>query len=186
MPRHQHRSIMTCDEALAGVGSIARPKLGFLKCGDFLKVVEALCGYRLTRRMLQFYSSPQVRLMPLPRYVRSRKSHYLHPENTQRLAVILRLKNRHFLPISEIKKIMARLSPNLYPLFLRGALTPEDIAFLGRPEGEYFHPYDRVFQRVLGLLPRSRPRSKARLLSPRTTSMRHPRWSDSRSGLRTR
>lgn len=152
MPRHKDRPIMTCEELLAARSRAWRPTRAFLESAEFLKVVEALSGHPITRRTLQLYSSPHVRLLPLPRHFNGYKSHYKHPEHTERIAVILRLRIKHFIPVKRLKEIMARLSPNLYALILRDAISPEDIALLARPEGQKFHPYDLVFRRVLSLL----------------------------------
>lgn len=98
-----------------------------LSCREFLRVTEALTGYALTRRALQFYSSPQVRLMPLPVYSDGHRAHYLHPEHTLRLGAALRLRKRHFFPLKLVKDVLEGLPPHCFGLVIRDLLSAQDV-----------------------------------------------------------
>ncbi len=132
----EDRPLMTCAE-LSADGPIAMngPR-ALLNSSEFLKAVKAVSGRSIDRRCLQFYSSPLLRLMPLPVYVKGHTSRYLHPEQTLRLAVILRLRTKYFFPIKLLREVLAALPPEHYVLILRDCLDADDIRQLARPAGE--------------------------------------------------
>jgi len=145
---------MTCAE-LSSHGSIAlNGPRALLNYSEFMKAVKAVAGRSIDRRLLMYYSSPQVRLMPRPVYVGGHISHYLYPEHTQRLAVILHLRTKYFFPFKLIREVLAGLLPEHYVFILGGRLTGDDIRQLARPaaEGQRINPRDLILARAARLL----------------------------------
>lgn len=68
----------------------------------------------LTRSTLQFYSSPRVRLFPLPVYRNRHTAHYIVPDHFNRLAVICVLRDKFFMPIKLIHKLVAAMPGDNY------------------------------------------------------------------------
>lgn len=68
----------------------------------------------LTRSTLQFYSSPRVRLFPLPVYRNRHTAHYIVPDHFKRLAVICVLRDKFFMPIKMIHKLVEMLPEDNY------------------------------------------------------------------------
>jgi hypothetical protein len=123
-----------------------------LRWDEFLKMVERMSGKALNRRLLQFYSSPELRLVPLPIYARRHTAHYLHPEDTRRLALVLHLRTKYFLPFKILRKVLAELSPEHYDLVHRDAFTAEEISRLGALENRWPLMRELIFKRVHRLL----------------------------------
>lgn len=106
--------------------------VALLKPKEFIRLIRERYGYRMPRRTLQLYSSPQLKLMPLPIHRGGHRSYYLHPEHTLRLAAILAMKERHFFPLSLIAEVMRRLPERYHYLISEGLLAgPEIKEFLG-------------------------------------------------------
>lgn len=121
-----HRPVKLGAEAV----SAARfePDAQFLTpTGDFLKVMEHAYGFKVTRRTLQLYSSPHLRLLPRPLHIGGHISFYLHPEHTERLAAVLHLSGRLFMPLKAIRKLLKVFPERHYGLLLKGVLTPGDL-----------------------------------------------------------
>ncbi|MDE2039552.1 MAG: hypothetical protein KGO96_01035 [Elusimicrobia bacterium] len=68
----------------------------------------------LTRSTLQFYSSPRVRLFPLPVYRNRHTAHYIVPDHFNRLAVICIMRDKFFMPIKMIHKLVELLPEDNY------------------------------------------------------------------------
>ena len=68
----------------------------------------------LTRSTLQFYSSPRVRLFPLPVYRNRHTAHYIVPDHFNRLAVICVLRDKFFMPIKLIHKLVEAMPGDNY------------------------------------------------------------------------
>lgn len=152
MSRFEDRPIMSWS-GLCALGPVGRhSRRALLNCGEFLKAVKAVSGHLIRRGTVQFYSSPAVRLMPLPRYARRHTAHYPHPEATMRLAIIVHLRSRYFFPIKLLREVLATLPPDHYGLVLRDAFTADEIRLLARPEGRDIAPRGLIFQRVSRLL----------------------------------
>lgn len=128
MVRHEDRPIKTCEE-LCPEGVVLSDR-SFAKCNEFLKLIRLVSGISITRRTLQLYSSPQFRLMPLPVYARRHTSHYRHPEDTMRLAVVLHLRETYYFPVATIRSILKTLHPRYFAAVLSGLLAPGDIKAL--------------------------------------------------------
>jgi hypothetical protein len=112
--------------------------------------VEALCGHAADRRTVQFYSSPQLRLLSLPVYKFGHTSYYLHPEHTHRLAVILHLRRKYYFPARLLRQILETLSPAHYGFILRDELSAQDILLLAR--SSKITPQDLISRRIVQLL----------------------------------
>lgn len=152
MPHLEERPVMTWEE-LRGLGAAAaHSRSALLSAAEFLKAVKTVSGHSITRRTLQLYSSPQFRLVPLPVSGGRRGSQYLHPENTLRLAVVLRLRNDFFFPIKRLREVIDTISPDHYPVVLRHGLTAAQIFLLARPEMRGLRPRELIFMHMLGLL----------------------------------
>lgn len=154
MTHVEDRPIMTC-AALSSHGSITlNGPRALLNYSEFMKAVKAVAGRSIDRRLLMYYSSPQVRLMPRPVYVGGHISHYLYPEHTQRLAVILHLRTKYFFPFKLIREVLAGLLPEHYVFILGGRLTGDDIRQLARlaAEGQRINPRDLILARAARLL----------------------------------
>ncbi|MDE2141183.1 MAG: hypothetical protein KGJ84_02060 [Elusimicrobia bacterium] len=150
--REARRPILTCGQLLGRERSAGRTVPALLDPGEFLGVVEALSGHAADRRIAQFYSSPGLRLLPLPVYRFRHTAHYLHPEHTLRLAVILRLRRKYFFPLRLLRDVLATLHPAHYGFILRDGLSAEDIVKLARSAGSGLEPEDLLFRRVARLL----------------------------------
>ncbi len=150
--REARRPILTCGQLLARERSAGRTVPALLEPGEFLRVVEALSGHAADRRVAQFYSSPGLRLLPLPIYRFRHAAHYLHPEHTLRLAVVLRLRRKYFLPLRMLRDVLQTLHPAHYGFILRDALSAEDIVKLARSARSGLEPEDLIFRRVARLL----------------------------------
>ncbi|MBI4057253.1 MAG: hypothetical protein HY399_06875 [Elusimicrobia bacterium] len=74
----------------------------------FAETKKIPSSWRISRRTLQFYSSPQIRLMPLPAYRNGHKSHYLYPDHINRLFAIQKLKEKFFFPLWLIREIIGQ------------------------------------------------------------------------------
>jgi hypothetical protein len=82
---------------------------------------------RLTRRKLQYYSSPQAKLMPYPVRRGHHTSHYSYPDDYERLAAIWALRENFFLPIPMIRTILDEIPPEDYEMVARWDGAPEDL-----------------------------------------------------------
>jgi hypothetical protein len=147
--RPEDRPVMTYARLLAEEQP-TQPLEALLDSREFLSAVEALCGHAVDRRTVQFYSSPQLRLLPLPLYKSRHTSHYLHPEHTHRLAVILHLRRRYYFPPRLLRQILETLSPAHYGFILRDQLSAQDILLLSRSSETA--PQDLIYRRIVRLL----------------------------------
>lgn len=109
------------------------PKRYLMEAGEFLKHFNSRNGfmllpeYRLSRRTLQFYSSPQVRLLPLPGYRNRHTAHYLVPDHFTRLVAVTALRERHFMPIKLIQRLLKVLPEDKHELLERWPGTVQDL-----------------------------------------------------------
>jgi len=152
MSRQEDRPIANWAELCASRPDGWRNQRVLLECGEFLQAVKAVSGMTVHRRWLQFYSSPQVRLMPLPVYAKRHTAHYAHPEDTLRLALILKLRNAYFFPIKLVRETLKNLAEKHYPLVLNAGLSADDIRLLAGPQGENTNPRELIYGRVSKLL----------------------------------
>ena len=68
----------------------------------------------VSRRTLQFYSSPQMRLFPLPKYLNRHTAYYLFPDHYNLLGAIWAMRSRFFMPLGLIRAILKVADPDLY------------------------------------------------------------------------
>lgn len=123
---HAHRPIKTGADAISDARF--EPDSEFLMdTDDFIGVMDEVYGFEVTRRTLQLYSSPQFKLLPPPIYVGGHRSYYLNPEHTQRLAAVLYLSTRLFMPLKAIRKLLKVFPERHYGLLLKGVLTPQEL-----------------------------------------------------------
>ncbi len=109
------------------------PRRYLMEADEFLKHFNSRSGFLLrpefciTRRALQFYSSPQVQLLPLPVYRNRHTANYVVPEHFNRLAAITALREKHFMPIKLIHKLLKVLPEEKYGLLERWPGTVHDL-----------------------------------------------------------
>lgn len=125
---HLHRPVKTYGQAYSSKG-LFKPREEFLiETAEFIKVFRHLHGFAVTRRTLQHYSSPQLGLLPPPIHMGGHKSYYLNPEHTDRLAVVMHLATKLFLPLKTIRAVVRVYPAQHYDLILRGILTADDLS----------------------------------------------------------
>lgn len=123
-----------------------------VEAGEFLKLVEAVSGHSITRHRLQYYSSPNARLMPLPTYAKRHTAHYEHPEQTLRLALLLQLRDKYYFPIKLLRTILDNLQRKFYGAVLQDALTPQQIKALALGNQNSVSPRALAFEGAARLL----------------------------------
>ena len=79
----------------------------------------------MSRRTLQFYSSPQARILPLPVYKDRHTAHYVFPDHYARLGVIWTLRSKFFFPIGIIRSLLNEIQTDLYPMIMDWDESPE-------------------------------------------------------------
>ncbi|MDE2236547.1 MAG: hypothetical protein KGO96_00870 [Elusimicrobia bacterium] len=126
------RPVVTCEELCAAGSPYGAPRKALLTAGEFLKMVRVISGHSLSRRTLQLYSSPGLRLLPLPIHFRGNTAHYLHPEHTVRCALLLHLREAYFLPLNLVKEVLDAVSDEHCDLILSGVLSAQDLIRLAR------------------------------------------------------
>ena len=72
----------------------------------------------MSRRTLQFYSSPQARLLPLPVYKDRHTAYYLFPDYYERLGVVWTLRSKFSFPIPMVRTLLTEIDADLYPLIM--------------------------------------------------------------------
>lgn len=148
---HAHRPIKTGADAVSDVRF--EPDSEFLmETDDFINAIHKAHGFQVTRRTLQLYSSPQHKLLPPPIYVGGHRSYYLNPEHTQRLAAILYLSTRLFMPLKAIRKLLRVYPERHYGLLLKGVLTPQELTDFTELFGRGLEVRDFLFHKVSRVL----------------------------------
>jgi hypothetical protein len=148
---YAHRPIKTGADAV----SEARfePDSEFLmETDDFIDVIEKAYGFEVTRRTLQLYSSPQHKLLSPPIYIGGHRSYYLNPEHTQRLAAVLYLSTRLFMPLKAIRKLLRVFPERHYRVLLKGVLTPQELTDFTELFGQGLDVRDFLFYKVSRVL----------------------------------
>lgn len=148
---HAHRPIKTGADAVSDVRF--EPDSEFLmETDDFINAIHKAYGFQVTRRTLQLYSSPQLKLLPPPIYVGGHRSYYLNPEHTQRLAAILYLSTRLFMSLKAIRKLLRVYPERHYGLLLKGVLTPQELTDFTELFGRGLEVRDFLFYKVSRVL----------------------------------
>lgn len=81
----------------------------------------------MSRRTLQFYSSPQARLLPLPVYKDRHTAHYVFPDHYKRLGVIWTLRSKFFFPIAMIRTLLNEIDTDMYAMIMDWDESPETL-----------------------------------------------------------
>jgi len=122
------RPVMTYAQIYDGSGRF-RPGQEFLvETTDFIKLFRHLHRFTVTRRTLQHYSSPQLRLLPPPIHKGGHKSYYANPEHTDRLAVVMHLATKLFLPLKTIQALIRVYPAEHYDLILKNVFAANELA----------------------------------------------------------
>ncbi|MBI2070584.1 MAG: hypothetical protein HYT79_08280 [Elusimicrobia bacterium] len=119
------RPIKTARSILSA--SAGKPIKALLEYHEFIHLFRRRYPFKITRRALQLYSSPGYRLLPPPVHKGGHKSYYLHPEHTERLAVVLTLHEKNRVPFRNIATILQNFPPEYYRLILNGTFEAKDV-----------------------------------------------------------
>jgi hypothetical protein len=106
----------------ARLSSPGLPQRFLLEAGEFVgyfnHVLDLHGKKAISRRTLQFYGSPQLRLFPLPIYQNRHTAHYVYPDHFMLLCVIWTLRERFFLPIKNIRDLIRGLPADKHELVI--------------------------------------------------------------------
>lgn len=143
-------------------GEFAQPELkGLLETSEFLRVFQTGFGVAVPRRTLQLYTSPGLKLMPLPIHKGGFKSYYLHPEHVNWLGVIVHLQSRH-LPLREIRAIMHKVPERYHRFITSDILWGEEALHAAVLVDQGFQIRDIIYRKACDLLDSiDRPSGKA-------------------------
>jgi DNA-binding transcriptional MerR regulator len=146
------RQKMSLEDALSELRF--KPDTEFLvDSEDFIELMHEFYGFTITRRNLQLYSSPFFKyLLPPPIHIGGHKSYYLNPEHTQRLAVILHLNTKQFMPLKAIRELLRHFPERHYGIILKDILTIKELKQIAEHFGEGFEIKDYLFYKVSRVL----------------------------------
>lgn len=128
------------------------PCSALISSEQFLELFQTLYPHSVTRRTLQLYCSPQLRLLPPPIHKGGHITYYLHPEHTDRLAVILTLQKKYNLSLETIANLIKKFPSRHYDLIFRGTLTSRDLEELASHTQNGFSLTDVIFNKICELL----------------------------------
>jgi len=123
-----------------------------LEPAEFLKLIKYLYGTDIDRPTLQLYSTPRFKLLPPPIHKGGHVSYYLNPEHTQRLGVLLYLRDKLRMQLKDIRKVLDSFPAEYYHLILNGVLTGEELLDFPALLKADFKLKDVVFYKVAGML----------------------------------
>jgi hypothetical protein len=147
-----HRPVKTYGQAYGGPGPF-HPREEFrIETRDFIKLFHHLHRFTVTRRTLQHYSSPQLGLLPPPIHMGGHKSYYLNPEHTDRLAVVMHLATKLFLPLKTIQAVVRVYPAEHYDLILKGVFAAYDLTVMAEHFERGFQVKDVLFFKVCHVL----------------------------------
>lgn len=99
----------------------------------------------VSRRTLQFYSSPQARLFPLPTYKNRHTAYYLFPDHYELLGALWTMRSKLFMPIDMIRAILKRAGPDMLPMIMDWDESPDALIDAVMMDDEFepeeFHLY---------------------------------------------
>lgn len=98
-----------------------------METGEFLKHFKHHANLGITRRKLQYYSSPQVRLLPLPVYRNRHTAHYIVPDHLKHLTAICLLREKYRMPIKSIRLLLKELPEKNYALLDKWGGSARDL-----------------------------------------------------------
>jgi hypothetical protein len=123
-----------------------------LEPAEFLKLIKYLYGVTIDRPTLQLYSTPRFKLLPPPIHKGGHVSYYLNPEHTQRLGVLLHLRDKHRMQLKDIRKVLDSFPSEYYHLILNGVLTGDELLDFPALLKADFKLKDVVFYKIAGML----------------------------------
>ena len=123
-----------------------------LEPAEFLKLIKYLYGTDIDRPTLQLYSTPRFKLLPPPVHKGGHVSYYLNPEHTQRLGVLLHLRDKLRMQLKDIRKVLDSYPAEYYHLILNGVLTGDDLLDFPALLKADFDLKDVVFYKVADIL----------------------------------
>jgi|CXWL01.1.fsa_nt_gi hypothetical protein len=147
-----HRPVKTYAQAYGGPGPFQPGEEFLAETLDFIKLFRHLHQFTVTRRTLQLYSSPQLKLLPRPIHMGGHKSYYLNPEHTNRLAVVMHLATKLFLPLKTIQAVVRVYPEQHYDLILKGILTADELTNIVDQFERDFTVKDVLFFKVCRVL----------------------------------
>jgi DNA-binding transcriptional MerR regulator len=148
---YRHRPIKSGTDAAESIRF--EPDIEFvMRSSSFMKVMGEVYGLDVSRRTLQLYSSPQLQLLPPPVHKGGHISFYLHPEHTERLAAILHLSEKQFMPLKAIRKLLRVYPPRYYRLLLKNVLTTQELTDFHDFSGQGLELKDFLFNKICRVL----------------------------------
>lgn len=121
----------------------------------------------MSRRTLQFYSSPQAKLMPLPVYKNRHTAYYNFPDDYERLGVIWTMRSRFFFPIEMVRTLLDQIHPDMYAVVPEWDRSPQELLEAVAMDKAGFEPEDSDrYRAAKGLLGDESWRFLARDFSP--------------------
>jgi|GEM_PF-3509168 len=161
---------------------------------EFIDVMQEVHGFEISRRTLQLYSSPRFKLLPQPIHKNGHRSYYAHPEHTERLAVILHLSTRLFMPLKAIRSLLRVYPERHYGLILKDVLTAQELNEFVEVFGHGLEVKDFLFHKVVRVLQALHESDEPEILKDETakdkalfhSSHEFERWIHSEKRERTR
>ena len=135
-----------------GVESRLDEEKVLLEPDEFLKLIKHLYETTTDRPTLQLYSSPRFKLLLPPIHKGGHISYYLNPEHTERLGVVLYLRDKLHMPLQSIRKVIENYPADYYRLILNGVLTEDELLNFPALLNAGFKAKDVVFYRIAWLL----------------------------------
>ncbi len=123
-----------------------------LEPAEFLKLIKHLYDTDIDRPTLQLYSTPRFKLLPPPVHKGGHVSYYLNPEHTQRLGVLLHLRDRLRMQLKDIREVLDSYPAEYYHLILNGVLTNDELLDFPALLKAGFKLKDVVFYKVTDML----------------------------------
>jgi len=91
-------------------------------------------------------------MLPPPIHMDGHRSWYLHPEHTERLAVILHLNTKHFMPLKKIRELLRGYPERHYSILLKDVLTIRDLQEIVDHFGRGIEVKDFLFHKITRIL----------------------------------
>jgi hypothetical protein len=147
-----HRPVKTYAQVYGGPERFHTREEFLTETSDFIKLFRRLHEFTITRRTLQLYSSPQLKLLPRPIHMGGHKSYYANPEHTDRLAVVMHLATKLFLPLKTIQAVIRVYPEEYYDLILKGIFAADDLAGIAEHFERGYKVKDVLFYKVCHVL----------------------------------
>jgi hypothetical protein len=129
-----------------------QPEKYLVRSDHFLRMFNEdfkLTGKKaVSRRTLQFYGSPQLRMFPLPKYQNRHTAYYLFPDDYDLLGVIWTMRSRLFMPLNAVRAILKIAHRDLYQQIIFWNESPEALVDMVLMYNTDFEPEDLQLYRV--------------------------------------